>query len=102
MEASATIKSLELLSVVHPGSDGGVLLLKLSQLPRPSTPCGVRDDVLIEHIVDAGMNEDLQPSPEDESPYFISLHSGLGKVMGTSNETGLYCGFTFLAHGFPP
>ena len=48
------------------------------------------------------MNEDLQSSPEDESPYFISLHSGLGKVVGTSNETGLYWDFTFLAHGFPP
>ena len=90
MEASTAIKVLELLGVVHPGSYGRVLLLKLSQLPRPSTPCGVRDDVLVEHIVDAGVNEDLQSSPENESPYFISLHSGLCKVVSTSNETGLY------------
>ena len=102
MKASATIKALELLGVVHSGSDGGVLLLKLSQLPRPSTPCGVRDDVLVELIVEAGMNEDLQSSPENESPYFIGFHPGLCEVVRTSNEAGLYCGFTFLAHDFPP
>lgn len=48
------------------------------------------------------MNEYLQPSPEDEGSDFISLHSGLCEVVSTPNEIGLYWGFTFLAHGFPP
>ena len=90
MKASTTIEVLKLLGIVHPGSYGRILLLKLSQLPRPGTPCGVRDDVLVEHIVDTRMNEDLQPSPEDESPDFISLHSGLCEVVSTPNEIGLY------------
>lgn len=48
------------------------------------------------------MDQDLQSSPEDEGPYFISLHSRLSEVISTSNEIGIYWGLTFLAHDFPP
>lgn len=57
VEASTSIEPYESLMVVYPSGYVGVLSLKLYQFPSPSTPGVIRDQILIEIIVDVGVHQ---------------------------------------------
>ena len=55
VKPSTSIESDESLMVVHPSSYVRVLLLKLGQFSSPFAPGIIRDQILIQVIVDVGM-----------------------------------------------
>lgn len=99
MVSGTSIKSLELLGVVHMVSYLGILLLELSQFPSPLTPCGVRYDVLVEDVVDTGMDQYLESPPEYQRPNLVSLHPRFGQVICTLDSWGWSGFLAFFAHG---